>query len=136
LWEIAGETTAPSINDQIASGIGGVFFGEPLFRMANLTLERGNGLPSVGRVLGAAAISPATAFNRVVFGHRFKPTFPGHEPESFTRGDIGATVAENRVEGTSRSVKRNEATLNFSMAYGLPGKPDYSYRRPFDYFNF
>ena len=22
------------------------------------------------------------------------------------------------------------------MAYGLPGKPDYSYERPFDYFNF
>jgi len=136
LWEIAGETTAPSLNDQIASGIGGVFFGEPLFRMANLTLERGNGLPHLGRALGATVISPATAFNRVVFGGRFDPVFPGHEPASFTRGDIGGTVAEYRVEGTSRRTKGNEATLNLSMAYGLPGKPDYEYRRPFDYFNF
>ena len=33
LWEIAGETTLPSRNDQIATGIGGTFFGEPLFRL-------------------------------------------------------------------------------------------------------
>jgi hypothetical protein len=136
LWEIAGETTAPSLNDQVASGIGGVFFGEPLFRMANLTLEKGNGLPSVGRAVGAAVISPATAFNRLVFGGRFDPVFPGHEPAFFTRADVGATVAEDRVEGTSRRARRNEATLNVSMAYGLPGKPDYSYQRPYDYFNF
>jgi hypothetical protein len=136
LWEIAGETTPASINDQIASGIGGVFFGEPLFRMANLTLEKGNGIPHLGRALGATVISPATAFNRVVFGHRFDPVFPGHEPEFFTQGDIGATVAEYRVEGASQSPRRNEATASLSMAYGLPGKPGYSYERPFDYFNF
>jgi hypothetical protein len=35
-WEIAGETTPPSRNDQIASGIGGSFLGEPLFRLAEL----------------------------------------------------------------------------------------------------
>jgi hypothetical protein len=33
-------------------------------------------------------------------------------------------------------VNRNEATADFSMAYGLPGKPGYSYTRPFDYFHF
>ena len=36
LWEIVGETTQPSINDQVASGIGGTFLGEALFRMSNL----------------------------------------------------------------------------------------------------
>ena len=36
LWEIAGETTLPSKNDQIASGIGGSFLGEALFRMSSL----------------------------------------------------------------------------------------------------
>src|SRR5882672_3839959 len=33
LWEIAVETWKPSRNDQIATGIGGSFLGEPLFRM-------------------------------------------------------------------------------------------------------
>ena len=135
LWEVAGETTAPSVNDQVASGIGGVFFGEPLFRMANLTMEE-NRLPHVARALGAAIISPATAFNPLVFGGRFDPVFPGHEPAFFTRADLGAAVAEYRVEGTPRGLRRDQATLNFSMAYGLPGKQDYSYQRPFDYFNF
>ena len=45
LWEIAGEKTPPSRNDQIASGIGGTFLGEALFRMSNLLLERGEGVP-------------------------------------------------------------------------------------------
>src|SRR5579862_5130025 len=39
MWEEAGETTRPSINDEVATGIGGLFFGEPLFRMASLLLE-------------------------------------------------------------------------------------------------
>ena len=136
LWEIAGETTRPSRNDQIASGIGGSFFGEPLFRMANLILERGNGVPKVGRLLGAAAISPATAFNRAAFGRRFDPIFHSNDPAFSTQWNFGSTVAEHRVEGTSQRTKRNEAIANFAMSYGLPGQPTYEYRRPFDHFNF
>ena len=33
VWEIAGERTRPSRNDQVASGVGGTFLGEALFRM-------------------------------------------------------------------------------------------------------
>ena len=47
-WEIAGETTPPSRNDQINSGIGGSFLGEALFRMSSLVLEKGTGLPNSG----------------------------------------------------------------------------------------
>ena len=39
LWELGGETGAPSINDQITTPIAGSFLGEPLFRMASLLLE-------------------------------------------------------------------------------------------------
>ncbi len=52
LWELAGETMPPSVNDLIASGIGGSFFGEPLFRMANLLLENSEGKPGFWRELG------------------------------------------------------------------------------------
>jgi glucose-6-phosphate isomerase len=38
LWETAGETGPPSFNDHVASGIGGSFLGESLFRMASLLL--------------------------------------------------------------------------------------------------
>jgi hypothetical protein len=136
LWEIAGETEPPSKNDQIASGIAGSFFGEALFRMASLTLEESNGVPKVWRSVGATAISPMTGFNRLVFGNRFDAILPGHEPAYFTRWNFGAPVAERRVQGTSQSTRRNEALLDVAFVYGLPGKPDYLYRRPFDYFNF
>ena len=35
-----------------------------------------------------------------------------------------------------QSTRRNEGLLDVAFVYGLPGKPDYIYRRPFDYFNF
>ena len=36
VWELAGETTNPSINDMVATPVGGTFLGEPFFRMASL----------------------------------------------------------------------------------------------------
>lgn len=48
LWETGGETTLPSINDQIMSGVTGVFLGEPLFRMSSLILEEGAKGPASG----------------------------------------------------------------------------------------
>lgn len=135
-WEIAGETTPPSRNDQVASGIGGVLLGEPLFRMANLVLEHGNGVPRFWREAAAAAISPATGFNRLAFGNRYDGIFASRDPAYYSRLQLGVAATTQNDPGTSTKVKRNEALADFSMDYGLPGKPDYSYRRPFDYFSF
>ena len=137
LWETYGENTPPSTNDQIASGIAGSFFGEVLFRMASLVLEGDGGKPGFWRELGAAAISPPTGFNRLVFGNRFKPVFPSHDPAVFWRLRLGASLNSSlNDQSGSSTINRNEATLDYSMAYGLPGKPGYSYARPFDYFHF
>ena len=67
-WEIAGETTRPSRNDQINTGIGGTFLGEALFRLSSLMLENGGSAPPFWRELGAAALSPSAGFNRLLFG--------------------------------------------------------------------
>lgn len=137
LWETGGETTHPSINDQIASGIGGSFFGEALFRMASLVLEGDGGKPGFWRELGATALSPPTGINRFAFGERFKPVFPSRVPATFWRLRLGGSLKSDLTDqGISSTVRRNEATADFSMAYGLPGKPGYNYTRPFDYFNF
>ncbi|TMI02489.1 MAG: DUF3943 domain-containing protein, partial [Betaproteobacteria bacterium] len=133
-WEIAGETTPPSRNDQIASGIAGSFFGEALFRMANLLLERGDAVPSLWREVGAAVISPPMGFNRLAFGDRFKTIFPSHDPVYYSRLSLGVSATTQNEPGTSTKVRRDEAQVDFSMDYGLPGKPDYTYKRPFDYF--
>jgi len=137
LWETGGETTHPSVNDQIASGIGGSFFGEALFRMANLVLEGDGENPGLLPELGATILSPSTGINRFAFGDRFKPVFPSHNPATFWRFRLGASLnSDLNDQGDQTTINKTEATADFSMAYGLPGKPGYSYNRPFDYFHF
>ena len=137
LWETGGETTSPSVNDQIASGIAGSFLGEPLFRMASLVLEGDGGKPELWREICAAVISPPLGFNRLVFGDSFKSVFPSHNPATFWRLRLGATLSSDlNDQGESSPIRRGDATVDFSMAYGLPGKPGYGYTRPFDYFHF
>ena len=137
LWEIAGETSTPSKNDQIATGIGGTFLGEPLFRMSSLLLESADGTPSGWRELGAALISPSTGFNRLAFGDRFDTVFPSRHPAYYSQLQIGGSYAAHMTDqGVNKPVERGVGNLNFAMSYGLPGKPDYAYTRPFDYFDF
>jgi hypothetical protein len=136
LWETAGETTRPSINDHVASGVGGTFLGEALFRMSSLLLEGGGERPGVWRELGAAVISPPTGFNRLVFD-RFDAVFPSRDPAVFIRLRLGGTLTSDvRNEGLSVDVQEQEGSADYSILYGLPGKPGYRYRRPFDYFVF
>ena len=135
-WEIAGETTHPSKNDQIASGIGGSFLGEALFRMASLVLENGGPTPGPGRELAAAAISPPTGFNRHAFGDRFRAVFSSRQPVYYSRVQVGAAGTTQDTRGASTRFERNELLADFSLDYGLPGKPGYAYERPFDYFTF
>ena len=135
-WEIAGETTRPSRNDQIASGVAGSFLGEALFRMASLILEHGDGVPKVWREVTAAAISPSTGFNRLAYGERFDPVFSSRGAEYYGRLQVGPSAATRNIQGNSTESKRNELLVDYSMEYGLPGKPGYEYTRPFDQFAF
>jgi len=136
MWEIAGETTLPSKNDQIASGIGGSFVGEALFRMANLALENANGTPRFWREVSAAVISPSTGFNRLAFGERYDSIFSSRGAPHYSRFAVGVSAAPQNSPGSSTRSGRTEALADFSIDYGLPGKPDYTYKRPFDYFAF
>ena len=136
VWETYGETGPPSTNDQIMTGIGGSFLGEALFRMASMVLE-GHEKPGFWRELGAAGISPPTGFNRLAFGNRFKSVWVSNEPAIFTRLRLGASLNSHVTnEGVKSTVEKVEATGDFSLSYGLPGKPGYQYERPFDYFHF
>ena len=135
-WEVFGETSPPSRNDQITTGIGGSFLGEALFRMSHLVLEQ-KALSPWARELAAAAISPPVGFNRKVFGNRFDTVFPSRGPIYFTRLQLGFSGQAQASEGASTTrLKANEALADFFMEYGLPGKKDYDYSRPFDYFTF
>jgi hypothetical protein len=148
LWEESGENTAPSINDQIATGIGGNFLGEPLFRLANLLLESADGDgPGWLRELGATILSPPTGFNRLVYGQRFG-IFRGYDPALAVRLDVSGNLSmqyQSNVQVSAdpsaptappRKTNRGSGTISAAVSYGLPGKPGYEYERPFDYFEF
>jgi hypothetical protein len=134
VWEIAGETTPPSRNDQIASGIAGSFLGEPLFRIAQLILENAGDRPSSGRERSAALAAPPSGFNRAVFGRRFDAIFPSRGAEYYRRLQVGVASAIRNNAGTSGGVVPTEALAEASIEYGLPGSDEYRYSRPFDYF--
>ena len=135
-WEITGEQTPPARNDQIASGIAGSFLGEPLFRMAHLMLKNRSEVPYVWRQWGAAAVSPPVGLNRLLFGERFANSFSDHDPIYYGRLRIGGNHLLRDDGVAAADIKRNDAEIDFSLDYGLPGQPGYTYTRPFDYFSF
>ena len=57
-------------------------------------------------------------------------------PAISTRFQLGAGLNTHLTGPATSSFKQNQAIADFQLAYGLPGKPGYSYTRPFDYFNF
>ena len=126
-------------NDQIASGIGGSFLGEPLFRMANLVLEKGDGMPPFWREIGrggdlaADRIQPARVRRALP-----RRSVRSHEPDVL-QPPAGRRQRHHAERSAGTSTTRRSATrllVDFSLDYGLPGKPGYTYTRPFDYFSF
>jgi hypothetical protein len=134
LWEIAGETSPPSRNDQIASGIAGSFLGEPLFRISRLLLERADHGPGAWRTLASILVSPPTGINHLLVGNPAGSLARDAVPFSDIRVQFGTTAT---VNGPSRSVSStalNQPRLRMSMDHGYPGNPRYRHERPFDYF--
>lgn len=136
LWEMGGERSQPSINDIITTGNAGSLFGEALFRMANLVLEEGGNPPGFWHEVSAALISPANAFNRHAFDDRFKTVYPGRHPVTLWLFNAGVSTNTHLTKPIPTEYHDDDAVASFAMEYGLPGKPGYRYRRPFDYFAF
>ena len=136
LWEYAGETGPPSLNDQIMTSVGGSFLGEALFRMANLLLKPGGNDPGFLRQVGAAVILPTATVD--VYGNRFLREFDDHDPAIFLRMSLGAgrIMQETNTVQADSNIGRWNGLAEVSLDYGLPGEPGYTYTRPFDYFSF
>jgi hypothetical protein len=138
LWEIAGEVTPPSKNDQIASGIGGPFFGEPLFRMAEALLHGVHGertSPGFWRTLGATIVSPPTGVNHMMFGDHFLAPASNNTGMTDLRLQLGVTGLDATTARASAPLALNRGLVRVSMDYGLPGQAKYAHKHPFDYFS-
>ena len=134
LWEIAGETTSPSKNDQIASGIAGSFLGEPLFRTSRLILVKGGDQPGFLRALAATIVSPPSGVNRLLFGDRFHPDAPGEMPFADLRLELGVTVSLTDLPRRISSRRATTPFVGFAIDYGFPGVAPSTHSTPFDSF--
>ncbi|MCP2604667.1 DUF3943 domain-containing protein [Candidatus Aminicenantes bacterium AH-873-B07] len=73
MWEIALENNQPSTNDAIMTTLGGMTFGEVLFRLSNLIIKnQAQGFERGVREAFAFIVSPIVVLDRVITGKSFK----------------------------------------------------------------
>ncbi len=137
VWKMGGENGPIGLEDQITTAQAGSIFGEEIYRMASLILERGGEKPAKWREWAAAFVSPATGLNRVVFGDRFRE-IESRRPALAANLRLGVdfNAQATSTNGLPRSVNQKAGSVDYRLAYGLPGKPGYKYLRPLDYFVF
>ena len=134
LWEVAGETTPPSRNDQIASGIAGSFLGEPLFRISRLLIDRADHGPGAWRTFASILASPPAGINHLAWGDPAGSLADDAVPFSDIRVQFGASATTTgRLRFLSSSAE-HQPRLSLSMDYGYPANATYRHERPFDYF--
>jgi hypothetical protein len=132
-WEVFGETTPPSINDQISTGIGASFLGEPLFRISRLLLERADQGPGFWRTLASVFVSPPTGLNHLMVGEPAGSFKPDAVPFSDIRVQFGTTGIATGGSRSLSTLQLRRPHMALSMDYGYPGSA-YRHERPFDYF--
>jgi hypothetical protein len=101
MWEFFMENEYPSINDFIATPVGGMALGEITFRLSGLlTDSRATGLNRFGREFLTMLISPVRGLNRIVSGEAWKVRYTADElsgdiPVGFYIGAGHRALAEN-----------------------------------------
>jgi hypothetical protein len=129
LWKIAGESGPPSWNDMIMNSVGGTVFGEALFRLSRLVLDRPP-RPGAARRLGAFVIAPAAAPNDLLLeGHICNPDPP--VPPYRARFSMGAGEGSADAREGHLGIPF-QGRLGFDIEYGLPDELEP--HLPFDHF--
>jgi uncharacterized protein DUF3943 len=123
LWEIAGETTLPSVNDQITTTVAGVVFGEIVYRFAGAL--RADGGPWSGAI--ATVLAPMAALNGEILGT--SQALPA--PPSRWQLSLGGAEFSSPAPG-ARAGPLGYGALSFT--YGVPGREALELNRPFDHF--
>jgi len=135
VWEVAGETTKPSINDQITTTFGGSFLGEALFRTAQTFFASAERTDSTLADIAGSVVSPSAGVNREALDTKTPLDLHRKLPAQHRQLDLGWFRNEhvsNPLE--SNDYDRDVGMLRFAVDYGLPGRSSYDYVAPFDYF--
>ncbi len=136
MWELFMENEAPSINDIIATPIGGMAIGEIFYRASDLILDdRSVGWARFGREFAALLVNPSRGMSRIISGDAWNVrSTSGRQfglPMINLSVSTGLRVLELRDDIFDEGL--GWAT-NISLEYG--DKFDEGNSKPYDYFSF
>lgn len=136
-WEYFGETARPSINDFVATTVGGIALGETFHRLATLVRDNSkHGWSRAWREIAALPMDPVGTFNRIIFGD-FARQMPNPEERSPTalRGllQVGAVTLSDTLSNAA-SIEEVQQFSRLDLMYG----DDFAtpFRNPYDVFRF
>lgn len=135
LWEYFNETHHPSMNDWIATSVGGSAVGEILHRLATSVRDNSaEGAERTWREIAGFGIDPVGGLNRIIDGDsgRKHANPRDRHPRGYAaRWDVGArTVSDDRLFSASDTTK---AYMKFEFDYGDPFMGDME--KPYDSFD-
>lgn len=135
IWEFFGENEPPSINDLMATSIGGMAIGEMTYRVSNALFDDSDrGISRVFREIAGTLISPMNGLIRMINGSMFSVR-KRHFVEDWRRFPIsysagtGIRFFSKRQPGLS---KPGIPYLQLSFNYGDPFSP--ATFKPYQYF--
>lgn len=135
IWETAGETQHPSINDLVNTTFGGIILGEMTHRVSRNILARNrNGRNMVGNEIVALLVNPVNSLNRWLDGKWGKKVDDYYAVDSSiisAEFDMGYRRFDAR-EGDFLTKGKNSiySRLRFHYKNG-----DHNWKRPFDEFS-
>jgi hypothetical protein len=138
IWEAMGETHPMSYNDMIATGIGGMAYGETMYRLSSLILDNtATGSGRTWREIGAFLVDPVRGFNRFLSGDASRvqgnPSSPYDHIPPHHLATLGVGV---RITGTGESISdstQTQAVLDLYINHGSAW--DNERRKPYDHFD-
>lgn len=133
IWETAGETQAPSINDFVNTTYGGILLGEMLHRVSRNIIGKGrNGRNRKRNEFAAFLVNPVNGLNRMLDG-KLGTVDEYYEVDSSVikaSFDIGLRRFDTRFSNLLERGKTSYfARLRFDYSNG-----DHNFKRPFDQF--
>lgn len=133
-WEYFGETHHPSMNDWIATSVGGFGLGEILHRFSEMVLDnRASGSERTWREIGGFAINPVRGLNRLIDGNtsRYHPNSTERFALNYrSQMDIGVRQTGDKMLWDSDTTR---FFVHFQFDYGDPFFGDMN--SPYDHFD-
>jgi hypothetical protein len=135
-WEMFMENEYPSINDIIATPVGGLILGETFYRLSDLILDdRRTGIGRLGSETAGFLISPMRGFIRIINGDAWrKRSTSGRQfgmPEVSIEFSVGIRGLELKDEIFDKGLG---LATNINVEYG--DRFDDETEKPYDYFTF